>query len=130
MDLTSLFQAPLPVKIHVATVVPAALIGAVQLARPKGTTSHRALGYVFMVLMIVTAIAAFFVRSINGGFTPIHLFIPLTFFGVAGGLWRIRSGDVRGHRTSMISLYLGAIGIAGLLTLLPGRIMHTIFFGQ
>jgi uncharacterized membrane protein len=129
MDLTPLLEAPLQVKIHVATVLPAALIGAVQLARPKGTPSHRALGYVFMALMITTAIAAFFVRSINGGFTPIHLFIPLTFFGVIGGLWRIRNGDVRGHRYSMISLYVGAIGIAGLLTVLPGRIMHTIFFG-
>jgi uncharacterized membrane protein len=129
MDPTPLFEAPLAVKIHVATVVPAALIGAVQLARPKGTPGHRALGYVFMALMITTAIAAFFVRSIDGGFTPIHLFIPLTFFGVIVGLWRIRNGDVRGHRHSMTGLYIGAIGIAGLLAFTPDRIMHAIFFG-
>lgn len=129
MDLTPLLNAPLPVKIHVATVVPAAVIGAYQLALPKGTPFHKASGYVFLALMIATAISAFFVRSISGGFTPIHLFIPLTFFGVIGGLWRIRSGDVRGHRISMTSLYLGAIGIAGILTLLPGRIMNRMFFG-
>lgn len=128
MDLTPLLNAPPAVKIHFATVVPAALLGAVQLARPKGTPSHKVLGYTFMGLMIVTAIAAFFVRSINGGFTLIHLFIPLTFFGVTNGLWQIKRGNVRGHQRTMISLYIGAIAIAGILTFLPGRIMHGIFF--
>jgi uncharacterized membrane protein len=130
MDLTPLLNAPLAVQIHVATVVPAAFIGAYQILAPKGTPSHKMRGYIFLVLMIVTAVAAFFVRSINGGFTPIHLFIPLTFFGVVNGLWRIKRGDVHGHRITMISLYFGAIGIAGVLTFIPGRIMHTIFFGH
>ncbi len=131
LDLTPLWNAPLAVKIHVATVVPAALIGAVQLVLPKGTPSHRVRGYIFMALMLTAATAAIFVRSLNsGGFSLIHLFIPLTYFGVASGLWSIRRGNVRRHASAMIGLYVGAILIAGLLTLAPGRIMHSIFFGH
>jgi uncharacterized membrane protein len=33
------------------------------------------------------------------------------------------------HKTAMISLYIGALLIAGSLTLLPGRIMHAVVFG-
>lgn len=131
MDLTPLLNAPLPVKIHVATVVPAAFVGAYQLALPKGTPFHKASGWVFVVLMLATAIDAFFVRGLNGtGLSPVHLFIPVTIIGLGRAMWAIRHGDVKGHRTAMIGTYLGAIFIAGGLTFLPGRTMWQIFFGH
>jgi uncharacterized membrane protein len=36
---------------------------------------------------------------------------------------------VADHRRIMISVFSGALVIAGLLALLPGRIMHRIVFG-
>jgi uncharacterized membrane protein len=33
------------------------------------------------------------------------------------------------HRRMMIGTFLGALVIAGLFTLLPGRIMHAVAFG-
>jgi uncharacterized membrane protein len=33
------------------------------------------------------------------------------------------------HRRAMISLFLGALVIAGAFTLVPGRIMHQVVFG-
>ena len=63
------------------------------------------------------------------GLSPVHLLIPLTLFGVVGALHGAWTHNIREHKTAMISLYIGAILIAGSLTLLPGRIMHAVAFG-
>jgi uncharacterized membrane protein len=34
------------------------------------------------------------------------------------------------HRNAMISIFLGALLIAGFFTFLPGRIMHAVAFGH
>ncbi len=39
-------------------------------------------------------------------------------------------GVVRQHRIAMLSLFFGALVIAGAFTLVPGRIMHAVVFGQ
>ena len=84
----------------------------------------------YLALMTVTAITTFFIRSLNtGGFSLVHLFIPLTLFGVFGALWNARRGNVKGHRNAMLGLYIGGLLIAGSLTLLPGRLLHRVFFG-
>jgi uncharacterized membrane protein len=44
-------------------------------------------------------------------------------------VWRARRHDVTGHRLTMIFTFSGALVIAGLFTLLPGRIMHAVVFG-
>jgi uncharacterized membrane protein len=129
MDLTPLLSASLMVKLHVATILPAAMIGAVQLALPKGTMPHRTLGYLFVALMLGTAVTSFFIREPSGGFSWIHLFIPITLVGLGFGFWFVKRGNIRGHQRAMTGLYIGAILIAGLFTLLPGRIMHRMIFG-
>lgn len=75
MNFEPLLNAPLAIQIHVAAVVPAAIIGLVIFLRRKGTKLHRVLGRVWIVLMIATAISSFFIHQINlvGGFSPIHL---------------------------------------------------------
>lgn len=40
-----------------------------------------------------------------------------------------RRGNVAAHRWSMIGVYLGALVITGLFTLMPGRIMGHVVFG-
>jgi uncharacterized membrane protein len=129
MNFAPITEAPLAVKIHLATVIPAFGIGTwLIFFSIKGAWWHRRLGAIYLALMTVTAVAAFFIRSINsGGVSPIHLFIPLTFFGVFGALWHIRHGNIRGHRNAMLGLYIGGLLIAGGLTLLPGRLLHRVF---
>jgi uncharacterized membrane protein len=135
MTLAPLLQASLPIKIHVATVVPAFILGTYQIfLSRKGAPFHRAVGYLYLGLMTVTSIAALFVQSLmpNGpffGFSPIHLFVPLTLFGVVGALRGAWTHNVAMHRSSMISVYVGGMLIAGSLTLLPGRVMHSVVFG-
>lgn len=131
MNLAPIWQAPLAIKIHLATVLPAFVIGTwLIFFSTKGACWHRVLGAVYLTLMTATAIAAFFIRSINPGhLSPVHLFIPLTLFGVFGALWNVRRGNIKGHRNAMIGLYVGGILLAGAFTLLPGRLLHRVLLG-
>jgi uncharacterized membrane protein len=135
MTLAPLLSAPLAVQIHVATVVPAFLIGTWQIFfSHKGAPYHRALGYVYLGLMTVTAIAALFIHSLMPrspffGMSPIHLFVPLTLFGVFGALRGAWTHNIAAHRRAMIGVYVGGILIAGSLAFFPGRIMHAVVFG-
>lgn len=135
MNLDPLLNAPLAVQIHVFTVVPAFVLGTWQIFFSiKGTTLHRAVGYTYLTLMTITAISTLFIHAINPngpffGLSWIHLFVPLTLFGVYGALVTARRHDIKGHRRAMISTYVGALLIAGGLAFMPGRIMHQIVFG-
>lgn len=135
MNLTPLLQAPLAVRVHVATIVPAFLIGTWMIFfSRKGAPPHRGLGYVYLALMTITAIAALFVHQLMPkaflGFSPIHLFVPLTLVSVVLALVGARTHNIRMHRGAMIGLYVGGLLIAGGLTFLPGRIMHAVAFGR
>lgn len=132
-DIAPIMGASLPIQIHLVTVVPAFIIGTYLIFfSAKGAPHHRALGYVYLVLMTITSIAAIFIHETNpGGFmgwSPIHLFVPLTLFGVFGAIHGARTHNIKQHRGSMIGVYIGGILIAGSLTFLPGRIMHDVFF--
>jgi uncharacterized membrane protein len=135
MSLAPLLDAPLAVKIHVATVVPAFAIGTYLIFfSRKGAPFHRALGYVYLALMTVTAITTLFIHALMphgpfGGFSPIHLLVGLTLFGVVGALRGARTHNIPMHRYSMLGVYIGGILIAGSLAFLPGRIMHAVVFG-
>lgn len=130
MTLEPLLNASAAIQIHVATVIPAALLGAYLLLRPKGTPRHRLLGKVWMGLMVVTAAASFFIHELNMffGFSPIHLLSVATLFGVWQAIAAARRHDVATHRRIVRSIYFGGIVIAGGFTLVPGRIMNAVVF--
>jgi uncharacterized membrane protein len=135
MTWTPLLQASWPIKIHVATVLPAFLIGTWQIFfSRKGAPAHRVLGFVYLALITVTAIDAMFVHALMPraplGLSPIHLLVPLTLYGVFGALRGAWTHNVAMHRRAMITVYVSAILLAGGLTLLPGRLMHTVLFGD
>jgi uncharacterized membrane protein len=119
---------------HLATVLPAFLIGTIILAIKKGTPIHKQLGRVYMVLMTVTALITIFMQAKVGPklfnhFGYIHLFTVLTLYSVPTALIAIRKGDVKTHKRKMILLYIGGLLIAGGFTFFPGRYLHTVFFG-
>ncbi len=134
MTLEPLLNAPTAVQFHAATVVPAFFLGAWQIVvSRKGWPSHRAIGYIYLALMTVTSIAALFIHQINPegpfGFSPIHIFVPLTLIGIVGALYGARNGKIVLHKQAMIGTYIGGLLIAGTFALLPGRIMHAVIFG-
>lgn len=128
-------HAPLAIKIHVATVTPAFAIGTWQIfLSRKGQPLHRAIGYVYLALMTVTATSALFIHALMpngpfGGFSPIHLFVLLTLLGVFGALHGAYTHNIAQHKRSMVAVYIGGILIAGTLAFVPGRIMHAVVFG-
>lgn len=109
----------------------AVVIGAVQFLSPKGTNSHRLLGYVWVSLIITVCITSFGIFTIRlvGPFSPIHLLSILTIHSAITSVLAIRRGDVEKHMKSMKVLYILALLLTGGFTLYPGRIMNQVLFG-
>lgn len=123
-------RAPVIIQIHAGAAIAALVLGLVQMFAPKGTIPHRSLGYVWALLMVVTATTAIFIRQINpGGFSFIHIFVPLTFFGLFGVITHARALRTDKHRNAVFGLFFGALVIPGLFAFMPGRLMFQIFFG-
>lgn len=133
-SFTQLLQNHPLVFFHLVTAFSALLVGGVVMLRPKGTASHRALGWAWVLLMGSTAIASAFIRDYHLpnvlGFTPIHAFTVLVCINLPRGIWYIRQGRVAAHRKTMRSLYFGACVLAGVFTLLPGRFLGRLLWQQ
>ncbi|TIO45043.1 MAG: DUF2306 domain-containing protein, partial [Mesorhizobium sp.] len=96
------------------------------------TTRHRVLGYAWAALMLVVAVSSFWIQQIRliGPFSPIHILSILVVVTAPLAVWYAHTHKVAAHRSVMIKLYLFALIGAGIFTLVPGRIMHTVVFGQ
>ena len=105
-------------------------LGLVQFARRKGTFSHRTFGWIWVVLMMIVAISSFWIHNdrVWGIWSPIHLLSIFALINLPIAVWMARRHNVRAHRGWMIGLFTGALVIAGLFTLVPGRIMHGVIF--
>jgi uncharacterized membrane protein len=133
MILAPLAASGFAIQVHTIAASFAVVLGAFVLWRQKGTALHKALGRVWIVLMLVTATSAIFINEIRliGPFSPIHLFTIITYLGVFSALRAIIvKRDVARHRAEMQGLYVGALVLAGAFTLLPGRRMHEVLFGR
>ncbi|MDG4885887.1 DUF2306 domain-containing protein [Mesorhizobium sp. WSM4887] len=132
MSLGPLLTAPPPIPWHAFAAFAALAIGGAQLALPKGTTRHRVLGYAWAALMLIVAVSSFWIQQIRliGPFSPIHILSILVVVTAPLAVWYAHTHKVAAHRSVMIKLYLFALIGAGIFTLVPGRIMHTVVFGQ
>jgi uncharacterized membrane protein len=132
MELTPL------IAVHMTAALGALVTGPVALWARRGARQrpklHRAFGYAWVTLMVVTAISAMFIRDTRlpnlAGFTPIHLLVPVTLAGLVGAFWYLARGDVAAHRKTMQRLYFGACVVAGGFTLLPGRYLGSLVWSQ
>ena len=131
MSLTPLLHAAPVVQIHAFVAMAAFVFGVVQLAAPKGTIPHRTVGWTWVVLMVLIAVSSFWIHGfrIIGPFSPIHLLSIFTLVMLPLAVLHARRHRVERHRKAMTSIFVGAMVIAGLFTLLPGRIMHDVVFG-
>jgi uncharacterized membrane protein len=128
MNFDAFLAAPLLIQVHASAATASLVLGLVQILGPKGTLPHRAMGISFVILMMIVAGTAFFIRQINdGGFSFIHLFIPLTAFGLFGIVRNARAGKAAGHASSARSVFFAALLLPGLFAFMPGRLMHRIF---
>jgi uncharacterized membrane protein len=132
MSLAPLLNASPTIQIHAFAAMAALAIGAVQFSAPKGTLPHRAIGAVWVLLMLVVCISSFFIHTIRlwGPWSPIHLLSIFTLGSLPLAVLYAHRHDVAHHRVAMISIYTGGLVIAGLFTFVPGRIMHAVLFGS
>jgi uncharacterized membrane protein len=101
------------------------------------TRLHRAFGYAWVTLMLVTAISAIFIKSelplhltvASLAFSPIHLLIPVVLGMLFVAFRFLFKGNVRGHRLTMVNLYIGACLGAGVFTLTPNRFLGQLIWG-
>ena len=131
MSLAPLLDAAPQIPLHAFAAMAAFVLGLIQFAAPKGTLPHRTIGWIWVVLMAGVAVSSFWIHQIRllGPFSPIHLLSIFTLAMLPFGVWFAHRHRVADHRRVMVLMFSGALVIAGLFTLLPGRIMHTVVFG-
>jgi uncharacterized membrane protein len=132
MSLAPLLNASPTIQIHAFAAMAALAVGVVQLSAPKGTLPHRAIGAVWVLLMVVVSVSSFFIHTIRlwGPWSPIHLLSIFTLGSLPLAVYYAHRHDVPHHRLAMISIFVGGLVIAGLFTFVPGRIMHAVLFGS
>lgn len=119
------------IAIHLASALAATAIGPIALWTRLGSQPrprpHRAAGYAWVTLMLVSAISALFIRDFArlnlAGYSWIHLLIPFTLSQLLLSWRALRRGNLAAHRKTMQGLYVGACLVAGAFALLPGRLL-------
>ena len=131
LSLTPLLKAPWVIQTHTIAAISALLLGLAQFALPKGTGTHRVIGYAWAGLMIWIAGSSFWIHSIQqiGPWSWIHILSIVVLAYVPLGVWHAHRHRVVAHRQTMIGLFAFALIGAGAFTFLPGRIMHAVVFG-
>ncbi len=132
MSFDPFLKAGLVIQIHMIAAIVALVIGGVIFFNPKGTPKHKALGKTWVVLMVIVALTSFFISELKtwGPFSPIHLLSVLTLSTLVVAITAIRKGDVKRHKSAMLGLYFGGLVLAGLFTLMPGRVINRMLFGN
>lgn len=130
MTFAPLAAAGPAILIHLASTLAALALGIVMLVRRKGTVSHKKLGWSWVLLMAIAAGSSFFITGLDPGrFSPIHILSVITLLALPWAIYAIRRRNVRSHRWTMISIFAGGLVVAGIFTLLPGRLLGGMVFG-
>ena len=132
MSLEPLLTSSPVIQVHAFAAMSALVLGIVQLVAPKGTLPHRTIGWTWVGLMALIAVSSFWIHGIRmiGPFSPIHALSIFTLVMLPLAVLHARGHRVMEHRKAMISIFVGALIIAGAFTFLPGRIMHAVALGH
>jgi uncharacterized membrane protein len=132
MSLAPLLEAAPAIQLHALAAMSAFALGIVQLSAPKGTLPHRTIGWIWVALMATVALSSFWIHALRiwGPWSPIHLISIFTLGALPLAVLAAHRHMVTRHRNAMIGLFGGALVIAGIFTLAPGRIIHAVVFGN
>lgn len=107
---------------HTLAAFAAIALGAAMFLARKGTFLHRVAGRAWAALMLGVAVTSFWIKS-SGSYSWIHL-LSVTVIVLLGVLvWFAVTRQIGAHRRLAIGLYAGALGITGMFTLLPYRLL-------
>lgn len=106
---------------HTAAATLALALGAFLLSRRKGSRAHRALGWLWVLLMAFVALASFGIQ--REGLSWIHALSVFTLCMLVVAVRWARRHRAERHGKTMKGLYIGALLVTGLFTLLPQRLI-------
>src|SRR5690606_28875674 len=100
MDATALATAMPAIQIHAGAAILSFLLGTLVLLLKKGTRLHKAMGRVWVGLMVVVALSSFLITEVRmfGPYSFIHALSIFTLVGLVQAIRAIRRGDVKAHR--------------------------------
>lgn len=129
----TLTQLPPVLQLHLWPAILALGLGPVALYRRRRDVWHKVAGYAWVGAMALVAGGSFWLEAgvlpIAFGYGPIHLLSIVVLVGLWRGVAAARAGEIGRHRAQMRALYWHALAIAGLFTLLPGRLLNAALFG-
>lgn len=129
IDLSPVLTAGTAIQVHVTAAVTTLAIGTFLMFAPKGFRLHRTFGWAWVIAMALTAGSTFFIQAIfQNAYSPIHALSAWTLLGLPFGIAAVKRRDVKKHRKMMTDMFVGGMLIAGLFSLLPGRMMWHVFF--
>ena len=115
---------------HLLTIAVALVLTPVMLLRRRGDRLHRVLGWIWVSAMMLTALLSFGVRGLNGtSLSWIHILSALTILQAPRIVITARRKQHRKHQAAVRTLITGALAIAGVFTLVPGRMIGDWLFG-
>lgn len=131
LNLAPLAHTTLAIQIHTAGAMVAILVTLLIFTRPRGSTAHRRLGWIWVGAMLTVALTSFGIRHGGPvwGYSWIHLLSVWVIAGIGYALFQIRRGQIARHRSMMLGMVWGGLVITGAFTLSPGRIMHAVLVG-
>ena len=126
LNLAAFTSAPASTQVHALFIVLLVVTGWLMLALPKGDRRHKLLGWTWvggMTLMGLTSMLVphgdSWVAAYVGGGSALVL--------MAYGIYKIKRRRFRDHARTMAMLMI-ALGVMTLLAIVPGRLLHDVFF--
>lgn len=120
------------IQIHILAALTALALTPVQLLRRRRDRWHRRAGYAWVASMALLAVTGLFIPSFGlavvGHMGPIHLLSLYVLWGLVQSIRAARAGRIEEHRAHMRGMTFGALGVAGLFTLVPGRTLNAVLF--
>jgi uncharacterized membrane protein len=129
VSLAPILNSSAAIQFHLAAAIAALALGSAVLVMRKGTPAHRWIGWMWIGVMLAVALSSFAITAIwPGHFSPIHILSVITLISLPAAVWLRRRGQIRAHAITMVSTFSGLL-IAGVFTLVPGRLLHAALFG-
>ena len=114
---------------HTVAALTALALGAAMFLARKGTFLHRVAGRSWVTLMLAVAITSFWIKG-EGHYSWIHILSVTVIVLLAILVFQAVTRRISAHRRLAIGLYIGALGITGLFTLIPYRLIGRLVWGS
>lgn len=85
--------------------------GAIIFLKRKGTKTHKTLGMIYAVSMVLTCVPTFFLFNFTGGFNGLHALSVISLVTIAVSIYAVRSGNIGGKTTHKFCMAFGYLGL-------------------